>query len=196
MYEARQNKKKVSRRINSGCGSGMKQRVQIVNDFKKAIQRDYLKKETVYGSELYMIEKQNLNTGTETTTDTREYVNSSSVTKPDEIRFDYEFDDSSAEEAANKVKRSDDYFWVNNPKPDKSYPSGNYWDAGHKLAKINGGFGDRNDEVFPQAPFINQGNSRLMNDHEDVYSLWKGHEKKFYDGVEEYGFGSWWIKFV
>lgn len=35
MYEARQNKKKVSRRINSGCGSGMKQRVQIVNDFKK-----------------------------------------------------------------------------------------------------------------------------------------------------------------
>lgn len=194
MYEARQNKEKVKRTIGSSGGTG--QRVKIINEGGNTIQRTYLSKETIFSGELYTISSSNLDTGTETTPQTREHVNSSSVKKPDCIRFDYNFDNQSANEAAEKVKRSPDYFWVNNPKPDHSYPSGNYWDAGHKLANINGGLGDVTSEVFPQAPFINQGNSRLMDSSENVYSFWKKHEKIFHDGVKENGYGSWWIRLL
>lgn len=135
MYEARQNKEKVSRRIDDTGGS--KQRIKIITESKNTIQRKYQSKEKFSDGELYMVNRENLDTGTETTSKTREYVNCSSVKKPNLIYFDYEFDDSSAENAANKIKNNPlSLFWVNNPKPDKSYSSGKYWDAGHKLALL------------------------------------------------------------
>lgn len=193
MYEARQNKEKVSRRIDGGMA---RQKVQIINKRNNAIQRTYQGKVNVSDGELYMITKDNLYTGTETTPYTRDYVNSL-PDQPYEIHFDYNFDKDSAEKAAYKVINSNNYFWVNNPKSDQSYSSGNYWDAGHKLAAINGGYGDKVDEVFPQTPFINQGNSKNMNyEQRDSYNLWKSHEKAFHDGVKQKGFGSWWIKLI
>lgn len=112
MYEARQNKEKVSRRIDGGMA---RQKVQIINKRNNAIQRTYQGKVNVFDGELYMITKNNLYTGTETTPYTRDYVNSL-PDQPYEIHFDYNFDKDSAEKAAYKVINSNNYFWVNNPK--------------------------------------------------------------------------------
>ena len=195
MYEARQDKRNSKHPISRKLQIGIQQRVQI-KDGRCVVLQGTFRKKSFSGGNLYMISRTDLGTGSETNETTRSHVNNYNTTKPTQIRFDYDFDSNSENVAAKKVMNSSSYFWVNNPIVDHTYATGRYWDAGHKLAKQNGGYGDDINEVFPQSPFINQGNSRLMDNKEEAYPLWREHEMNFYNGVKEQGYGCWWIYLI
>jgi hypothetical protein len=136
------------------------------------------------------VKKGDLDTGTPTTKATRAYVNSG-VTAPSSIEFNY---------LIGGGKPSTKHRWVtDNPTPTIAYKSGTIWDAGHKLAGQNGGYGCKNDWVFPQNPAFNQGNGMHMTLAEralvpDTYSEWRGLEQEFHDDVKLHGNGMWWVK--
>ncbi|MNY19986.1 hypothetical protein D3C86_1534450 [compost metagenome] len=146
------------------------------------------------GGELFIVGRSDLGTGTGTNKTTREYVNAPSTPKPSSILFDYASGKSSAK-SKTEVTKNDLAYEVDNPKGDKSYKSGSYWDAGHKLGSQNGGLGNDTGWVFPQNPAFNQGNHRNMHDDsEETHPYWRKHEDHFNQGVKKDGWGVWWIK--
>lgn len=146
------------------------------------------------GGEYFAITKSDLNTGTGTSTGTRNYVNHPSTPKPSYVEFDYLIGSGSMSMPITNV------FYADNPQATNSYSSGSYYDAGHKLASQNGGKGDVNDWVFPQNPAFNQGNSRLRTKAEKIsngktYPVWRAHEQHFHNEVKKHGAGVWWVAF-
>uniref|UniRef100_UPI003FEDB556 hypothetical protein n=1 Tax=Bacteroides uniformis TaxID=820 RepID=UPI003FEDB556 len=146
--------------------------------------------------DLFTIEKSDLNTGTGTTEKTRSYVNNNWHYVPTKVKFDYAISTSSKEDAINAVKRNPNCFICDNAKADYSYGTGRYWDAGHKLARQNGGKGDVESWVFPQNPSMNQGNSRLMYNQQYTFPFWRAHENDFHDKMNNLhpSYGCWWVK--
>ena len=151
-------------------------------------------KESFDSGELFTVLKSDLNKGTATSQGTRDYVNDPSTYKPKSILFDY----STAKTKkiatsivlANRVALAAD-----NPKAARSYKSGKFWDAGHKLGKQNGGPGNEDEWVFPQNPALNQGNSRNEDDvPEETHPIWRAYEDDFHQKVNRDGGGVWWIQ--
>ena len=147
------------------------------------------------GGEMFVVSDKDLDTGTNTNSATREYVNDSKTFKPTFVQFNYLTSSSKPSSISNNLVYS-----VDNPQPSISYSSGSFYDAGHKLASQNGGLGDDNDWVFPQNPAFNQGNSRLLNTKEKqatgkTFPKWRAHEQFFHDEVKKNGYGVWWIEF-
>lgn len=153
-------------------------------------------KSSWFGGDLFTVEHSDLNRGTSTTEVTRSYVNNFNYV-PTCVLFDYAVSDVSTNDAVIAVTRNPNAYGVDNINPDNSYKSGRYWDAGHKLARQNGGYGHLNDWVFPQTPSINQGNSRLMNSQQNSFPLWRKHENQFYNLMSNHGaHGCWWLKLI
>ncbi|ASS48208.1 MAG: hypothetical protein CHH17_05545 [Candidatus Fluviicola riflensis] len=165
----------------------------VINQAGNLVQR--VKKSFTQGGDLFVVLKSDLNTGTGTSKGTREYVNDDNTYKPEEILFDYVTSNTTAKATAT-IKGNKKAYSVDNPEADKSYKSGSYWDAGHKLGRQNGGLGNDNDWVFPQNPAFNQGNSKNMDDldSEETRPAWRNIEDDFHEGVKKDGAGAWWIK--
>ncbi|WP_343606139.1 DUF4157 domain-containing protein [Fluviicola sp.] len=165
----------------------------LVNESGQVVQR-VPSVESWGGGELYTVLHTDLGKGTVTSDGTRTYVNEGSTPKPKTIKFDY----ASAKHtgtAKNVVVKNPLAWAAKNSKADRAYKSGRLWDAGHKLGRQNGGYGDRNDWVFPQNPALNQGNHRNMDDSpEETHPIWRAHEDSFHNGVEQDGGGVWWIQ--
>ena len=154
------------------------------------------KKENWGGGELFTVLRSDLDSGTGTSKSTREYVNDPSTPKPNSVLFDYASSNKTSKAKTDVIKNSLAYE-VDNPEADRSYSSGSYWDAGHKLGRQNGGLGHNTDWVFPQNPALNQGNHRNMDDDsEETHPEWRAHEDHFYAGVNTDGGGVWWVKFT
>ncbi|RUL79013.1 hypothetical protein [Dyella choica] len=151
-------------------------------------------KESYSNGDLFTVTKKDLDTGTDTSKATRKYVNEPNTPKPESISFDYATGKSGKVAKTTVTQRDDVIDDVDNPQADKAYDNGNYWDAGHKLGRQNGGLGNAKDWVFPQNPAINQGNNKNMNNEEKRHPLWRAHEDSFYEGVAESGGGAWWIR--
>lgn len=153
-------------------------------------------KEWWNGGDLFTIEKSDLNKGTGTTEYTRWCVNNKWQYVPTKVKFDYAISTSSKEEAINAVKINPNCFVCDNAKADYSYGTGRYWDAGHKLARQNGGLGDDENWVFPQNPSMNQGNSRLMYNQQYTFPFWRAHENDFHDKMNNLhpSYRCWWVK--
>ncbi|MGV3609585.1 MAG: DUF4157 domain-containing protein, partial [Fluviicola sp.] len=165
----------------------------VVDESGKVVQR-VPTQESWGGGTLFTVLKKDLGKGTVTSKGTREYVNDPSTYKPKKIKFDYATS-GSTKVAETAVITNPDAWVAKNPKAARSYKSGSYWDAGHKLGKQNGGLGDDNDWVFPQNPSLNQGNSRNEDDvPEETHPIWRSHEDHFHDDVESKGGGVWWIQ--
>ncbi|WP_235840013.1 eCIS core domain-containing protein [Derxia lacustris] len=146
------------------------------------------------GGEMFLVDKSDLGTGTVTSEGTRSYVNDPGTYKPKEILFDYATA-SDVGTAKGKVTGSKYAYATENPKADRPYKSGRYWDAGHKLGRQNGGVGNEDSGVFPQNPAFNQGNSRNMDDvPEETHPAWRAHEDEFHEAVKRDGAGAWWVK--
>ncbi|NEQ51678.1 MAG: hypothetical protein F6K11_16315 [Leptolyngbya sp. SIO3F4] len=171
----------------------------LVNAKGEVVQRTP-KKSSYSGGDLFLVSSSDLNTGTDTSTGTRAYVNNSGTYKPSAVRFDY-MTASTGSSAKSKVVSNPKAFETDNPMSDSSYSSGSYWDAGHKLGKQNGGLGDVNSWVFPQTPAYNQGNSKNMSST-TMSSIgktrpeWREHEDDFHSDVAKNGWGAWWVKLM
>lgn len=146
------------------------------------------------GGEMFVLSKNDLDSGTGTNSTTQKYVNAPSTFKPSFVQFNYLTSSKKPKSIGTNLVYSAD-----NPQPSMSYSSGSFYDAGHKLASQNGGLGDDTDWVFPQNPAFNQGNSRLMNKKEKLatgktYPVWRAHEQRFHNDVKIDGYGVWWIE--
>ncbi len=148
------------------------------------------KKESFSGGDLFTVLKSDLGTGSDTTEETRKHVNDPATKKPNKILLKYRTNNNTSE-ASKALKKDANAYNFDNPKADSSYKSGKYWDAGHKLAKQNGGLGNLKEWVFPQNPAYNQGNSMHMK---TTHLEWRKHENNFKEGVYKDGAGAWWIK--
>jgi hypothetical protein len=95
--------------------------------------------------------------GTATSQGTRDYVNNPSTPVPQEVRMSWHSgQQSGATEFANPPSHS------------------GRWDAGHMVARQNGGPGNVNEGVFPQNAQINRGNSLHGT---PTFDTWRGHEQ-------------------
>lgn len=128
----------------------------------------------------FTVLKSDLNKGTNTTKETREYVNSW-TTIPGTVNYSYEIYDV----GQGDKKVDQDSGSTANPNPMKV---GQNWDAGHSLGRQNGGLGDDKGWVFPQNPQFNRGNSYLG---QKTYQDWRYCENVFHDSVYQYGKGRW-----
>lgn len=128
----------------------------------------------------FTVDKSDLNKGTVTTKETREYVNSwQSV--PGTVNYAYEIYDVS--QSDQKVDQ--DTGTTPNPDPMKN---GQNWDAGHSLGAQNGGWGHDTGWVFPQNPQFNRGNRYFG---QKTYRDWRYCENVFHNSVYQYGKGRW-----
>lgn len=128
----------------------------------------------------FTVLKNDLNKGTNTTKETREYVNSWAAI-PGTVNYSYEIYD--VNQGDKKVDQ--DSGSTANPNPMKI---GQNWDAGHSLGRQNGGLGDDKDWVFPQNPQFNRGNSYFG---QKTYQDWRYCENVFHNSVYQYGKGRW-----
>jgi hypothetical protein len=120
----------------------------------------------------FTITKADLGTGTKTSAGTRNYVNNVGTAKPANVDW------AAITWNAMFVQQTNNQGTVNNP-----VPAGNY-DAGHALARQNGGLGNNNAWVFPQNPDVNQG-------HAGRHADWRAHEQQFHNDVNTHGAGVW-----
>jgi len=164
----------------------------LVDESGKVVQR-VPQKLSYGGGDLFIVLKSDLGKGTGTSKTTRAYVNNPGTPKPGAILFDYETANSTAKSQA-LVKGNKNAWEVENPEADRTYKSGSYWDAGHKLGRQNGGLGNDVNWVFPQNPAFNQGNSRNMDDVDETRPYWRQHEDDFNSGVRKDGAGAWWMR--
>ena len=125
----------------------------------------------------FEVQRHHLNTGTGTTRTTRNHVNDPATTVPQQVSFSYR---------AGGLTGNGEFANVPNTRP---RGSGNNWDAGHFVAKQNGGLGHVTHTVFPQNPQINQGH--LLRG-ERTYPLWKGHEHRFNRAIRNTGRTGHW----
>lgn len=169
-------------------------RVIFLSTKNKIIQR--VTKSSWNGGDLFTVEHSDLNCGTSTTDDTRTYVNTLNCI-PTKVHFDYAVSNVSTNDAVVAVKSAPNVYVADNIKADNPYKSGRYWDAGHKLARQNGGYGHLNDWVFPQTPSMNQGNSRLMNTQQYSFPFWREHENNFNKLMSDSkAHGCWWLQLI
>lgn len=137
----------------------------------------------------YLVNRTDINTGKETNSYTRNYVNNmgyngGSIYLKYETRH-FPFHQFSVY-AQNGIV----------PNPPIQIPGRLLWDAGHALAKTLGGDGTSANHVFPQCPPVNQGNRNHM--HQIIpgirnYQLWRNHEETFKRDVVSKGYGRWHV---
>jgi hypothetical protein len=126
-----------------------------------------LRGRTVYSSTVRPAE---LGTGTETTKETRDYVNSATIAYPEQIAMEY-----SSRRGRKRAGRGVTEF-INAP-----LARGQRADAGHIIGRQNGGLGDDPAAVFPQNPQQNRGN---LLKGEPTRGLWRAHEDAIHDLAE------------
>ncbi|MDR0802980.1 hypothetical protein [Fluviicola sp.] len=119
----------------------------------------------------YIINQNDLNNGTGTTPAVRNFVNAGGPV-PNPVNFAYAtyrtlFD---AQNGLNAVMASGPQV-----APNPQIPGVN-WDAGHALARQNGGLGYLNQHVFPQNREVNRG-------WNGTFGLWRAHEVNFHNAV-------------
>jgi hypothetical protein len=117
----------------------------------------------------YEFDQSNLDQGTGTSQETRDFVNDPATAKPAEIQFGYS--------VGRGFNGSGEF--ANGPDDDGQYQ------AGHRLARQNGGYGDRPEEVFPQNGAINMG-------HAGTHADWRQHEQAIHDHVRDNGGTATW----
>ncbi|RUT08770.1 hypothetical protein DSM106972_008230 [Dulcicalothrix desertica PCC 7102] len=120
----------------------------------------------------FQVNKSHLGKGTGTTKTTRTHVNNQGTSRPHRV--------SASWKAGHSNGRTN---FIN-----KRFKTN---DAGHLLAKSNGGKGHIRSGVFPQNPKINRGN-RLNG--VQTHSVWRGHKDKFHKAVKKNGGGNWTVK--
>lgn len=127
----------------------------------------------------YIVDKNALGTGSGTTPAIRNAVNAPNINPPQNLKLQYAIYNSlnAAQNGVPHVYQT----IVNVPNP--PLPKTN-WDAGHALAKQNGGSGDNINHVFPQNRIINRGWA-------GTFGQWRGHEQTFHDDVQIHGYGRW-----
>lgn len=131
----------------------------------------------------YIIDAAELGNGTKTNQNTRNYVNNdNNVNPPNSITLDYAIYNS-LYDALLGVNAN---FAINNNVPNPQLPCVR-WDAGHALARENGGLGDNINHVFPQNRIINRG-------WYGTYNLWRAHEDYFNQQVAQHGYGRWRVR--
>lgn len=127
----------------------------------------------------YIIDAAELWNGTRTNQNTRNHVNNGVVPPPNNITLDYAIYNTlnDAMFGINTI------FATNSNVPNPQLP-GVRWDAGHALARENGGLGHNINHVFPQNRIINRGWG-------GTYHLWRAHEDNFNQKVARHGYGRW-----
>ena len=111
------------------------------------------------------VEPQHLDHGTDTNQGTRDHVNGVAPV-PAEVSYGW------------SVGRQHGGGEHANVAPE----DGGRWDAGHILARQNGGLGNVNAGVFPQNPQINRGNHL---GGERTRDQWRGPEQAFHNNVQD-----------
>ena len=128
----------------------------------------------------YAIDLFALGAGTGTTPATRMAVNAGFI-PPNPFNLLYAVYNTPADTMADTNRQA----WANVIVPNPPIPGTN-WDAGHALAKKNGGWGHIATHVFPQNRTINRGWA-------GTFGLWRQHEVNFNAGVAAHGYGRWRI---
>lgn len=128
----------------------------------------------------YAIDWLALGSGTGTTPFTRAAVNAQG-NPPNSFHFLYAIYNTAADTMADANRQA----WGTAIVPNPPIP-GTPWDAGHALARQNGGWGHTPAHVFPQNRNVNRG-------WNGTFGLWRQHEVNFNAGVAAHGFGRWRI---
>jgi hypothetical protein len=126
----------------------------------------------------YNITSGDLNGGSRTDNTTRAHVRNPGTFKPANVTFEYKVTDN-----GNNLKATQAATTISNAITNVNYQPG-LWDAGHALARQNGGSGTNTNHVFPQDPETNRGNG-------GKWGLWRAHEANFHNLVGTHGKG-WW----
>ncbi len=122
------------------------------------------------------VEPRHLETGTGTNQGVRQFVNNEqAVPAPMHQQWDASW---------GVGNQSGHGGFVNDPSA-----NGGRWQAGHLLARQNGGFGHINEGVRPQNAQYNQGNSFNGVSTQDA---WRGQEQAFHDAVQQQRTGGTW----
>lgn len=181
MYEARQNRKAITRVINktkSNVIRNVNTKSTLFNQFIQRMRYDI----NVGGPFEYIIDKAALGNGTDTNKTTRNYVNSN-VYAPNSFTLDYAiYNNLSNARRGNNAQ----FASFNNHVPNPQI-IGARWDAGHSLARQNGGLGNNVNHVFPQNSIYNRGLG-------GTFPLWRAHEDNFHVLVNQFGYGRWRIR--
>lgn len=112
----------------------------------------------------FQVQPQHLDTGTGTNQGVRNHVNGPAQV-PGQVGFSWQVGDQGG---------SGEF---------QNAPSNNgRWQAGHLLARQNGGLGNVNEMVFPQNGQINMGNSYQG---QPTFDQWRGHEQQFHNQVDQ-----------
>lgn len=179
MKSVKENRPKQSRVIQNRSGDIVKHNKQdiLLRQFIQCMRMDIQ-----LGNPFeYIIDRAELWNGTKTTQNTRNFVNNQAIV-PNNITLDYAiyntFNDALF--GINHI------FATNNNVPNPQLP-GVRWDAGHALARENGGLGNNVNHVFPQNRIINRGWG-------GTYHLWRAHEDNFNQQVAQHGYGRWRVR--
>ena len=177
MYAARQNKEAL-RRIIESTGNIERKRMNTKNTLLQCLRYDI---HTGGFPFEYVIDSNELGRGTKTNPVTRNHVNNNMIA-PNNFNLVYVTYTNKAD-ALNDVGHiyRSPILQVQNP-----VIPGTRWDAGHALARQNGGLGDIVNHVFPQNKIINRG-------WNGTYNNWKFYEQDFHNKVFRDGFGRWHI---
>lgn len=137
----------------------------------------------------YLVDRNDINRGKETNSETRDYVNNMGY-NGGSIYLKYETSCSPVNIFSVHAKEA------SIPNPRIYIPGRCFWDAGHALAKTLGGDGTSTKHVFPQSPPVNQGNRNHM--YQIIpgirnYQLWRNHEETFKRDVDSKGCGRWYV---
>lgn len=185
MYEARQNKEKVNRRIDVGNVKQQKNKSIIIQKITQITNK--------FPNFEYMVNRLDYHNGTDTNNITREYVN--------KLNYNGGYINLTYETGLNPISSFTNSTYINNiPNPKIPLPNRSLWDAGHALPKQIGGLGHSIFDVFPQNPIVNQGNRNsthpLDPNGNRNYNLWRMHEDNFTKDVCNFGYGRWKITVV
>lgn len=190
MYEARQNKEKVSRRIDGGEA---KKNVKITG-FSAVTQMMAVIRSGFPDYE-YQVNKHDIHRGTETTDKTRDYVNGPNFNgnyyQGGTINLRYEVGRTPINNFTGNA-----VVITNIPNPSIQIPNRSIWDAGHALPKQIGGMGHLSNHVFPQSPPVNQGNNNANYNivpGASNFLLWRTYENNFANRVLFSGHGRWQV---
>lgn len=188
MYEARQNKEKISRRIEGG-----KVKRHIKMNSSNVIKQMMSIIKSGFPDYEYEVERSDYKNGTDTTLGTQQYVNGPNFNgnyyPGGTVDLKYEVNAVPINSFTGKAVEIKGI-----PNPKIQLPNRSIWDAGHALPKQIGGIGDGNAHVFPQSPPVNQGNNNTNYNINPIvrnYQLWRAYEASFCQSVSTLGHGRW-----
>ncbi|MCI4671743.1 MAG: DUF4157 domain-containing protein [Bacteroidia bacterium] len=145
------------------------------------------------GWEGFSVHKADLGGGTDTNQSARDWVNRWNDI-PKSVSIQWLWPEPDPKDPKSQIMYTSDVYTVRNPET-KAYPRGGTWDAGHKLANSSGGSGTSHENLWPQTPSVNQGNTRQTPPTMlRIDGTWKDAERRFNETVRKYGLAEWWIK--